>query len=446
MSNALAIASVTRALLDLLNDGLINNNVSATLGQTVSVTALPPDRVLTQQPNGTDPTQLNLFLYQVTFNSGWRHEDLATRDARGNLTALPLLPLNLHYLLTSYGSADLHSEILLGYALQLLHETPVLTRNSLRNTLSANTVPHDVLPTAFQALRASDLADQIELVKLTPEATSVDEMTKIWMALQTHCRTSACYQASVVLIESNRPRRAPLPVVTRGPVDQATGRDRGVEVFPDLLPRVPTITAVEPRDQQRAARLGEVVTITGHKLDAPQVVARFVETRTQQALELPATVAGPAVSVLLPVGPGLGGNDPTLGADTDNWRCALYNVSLRLVSGTAADRLTNELPMVLAPSIVAVSAATNAGVTTFTVSCRPKVRATQRVSLVVGNRELLAEPFAGPAVDTVRFSGGQFVSGAQEWVRLRVDGIESLLVDRSQTPPKFSQSDRVVIP
>lgn len=446
MSNALAIASVTRALLDLLNDGLINNNVSATLGQSVAVTSLPPDRVLTQQQNNTDPTQLNLYLYQITFNPGWRQEDLATRDSRGNLIALPLLPLNLHYLVTSYGSTDLHSEILMGYAMQLLHENPVLTRNALRRTLTANAVPDDVLPTAFQALRASDLADQVELVKLSPEATSVDEMTKIWMALQTHYRTSACYQASVVLIESRRPRRTPLPVLTRGPVDQTTGRDRGVEVFPDLLPHVPTIAAVDPPAKQRAARLGELVTIEGHRLDAPQVFARLVESRTQQAMELPAVSTGSKVTVQLPIGPGLGGADPTLGTDTDNWRCALYNMSLRLVGGPTGEKVTNELPMVLAPRIVAISAATNAGLTTFTVQCEPKVRATQRVSLIVGNRELSAEPFTGPPIDTVQFAGRQFVTGAQEWVRLRVDGIDSLLVDRSQTPPKFSQSDRVVIP
>ncbi len=52
MSNALAIASVTRLLMDLLHDSLIDGNVGTTVGQPVSVTALPPDRILTQQRAG----------------------------------------------------------------------------------------------------------------------------------------------------------------------------------------------------------------------------------------------------------------------------------------------------------------------------------------------------------------------------------------------------------
>ena len=57
---------------DLLNDGLINHNISGVLGSTVTVSALPPDRVVA--PNGTENTQLNLFLHQVTPNLGWRNE------------------------------------------------------------------------------------------------------------------------------------------------------------------------------------------------------------------------------------------------------------------------------------------------------------------------------------------------------------------------------------
>ena len=51
MSNALAIASVTRVLKDLLNNGLIDHDVSDAVGGNVTVTALPPDRIL--GPPGT---------------------------------------------------------------------------------------------------------------------------------------------------------------------------------------------------------------------------------------------------------------------------------------------------------------------------------------------------------------------------------------------------------
>jgi len=77
MSSALAIAGVTAVLRDLLNDGLINHNVSGVLGSTVTVSTVPPDRVVTES------SQLNLFLHQVTPNTGWRNEGLPSRDGSG---------------------------------------------------------------------------------------------------------------------------------------------------------------------------------------------------------------------------------------------------------------------------------------------------------------------------------------------------------------------------
>lgn len=130
MSTALAIAGVTAVLRDLLNDGLINHNISGLLGSSVTVSVQAPDRVVT----GSTPeaSQLNLFMYMVTPNLGWRNEGLPGRDGSGRTRLTnPPLALDLHYLLSAYSGADLHAEILLGYAMQLLHETPVLTREAI---------------------------------------------------------------------------------------------------------------------------------------------------------------------------------------------------------------------------------------------------------------------------------------------------------------------------
>ena len=52
----------------------------------------------------------------------------ATR--RGQRITNPPLALDLHYLLTAYGIAELQAEVLLGYGMQLLHEHPVLGREA----------------------------------------------------------------------------------------------------------------------------------------------------------------------------------------------------------------------------------------------------------------------------------------------------------------------------
>lgn len=206
MSNALAIAAVTAVLKDLLENGLVKDSITTSVGD-VAVTALPPDRISI----GTDErAQLNLFLYQVTQN---RNVDWMSREYRSNhyppligdsRSINPPLALDLHYLLTAYGAKDFQAELLLGYAMQLFHEIPVLTRDiiytALKNASTVNT--SSVLSQAFASVSPSALAEQVGSIKVCPEFFNMEETSKLWSALQTHYRPSAAYQASMVLIES----------------------------------------------------------------------------------------------------------------------------------------------------------------------------------------------------------------------------------------------------
>jgi hypothetical protein len=212
MSNALALAAVTAVIMDLLQNALIDHNLAASVGE-VRVSALPPDRIIPNQ-QGNVNNQLNLFLYKVTPNPGWRNAGLPSRSSDvGDRLTNPPLALDLHYLLTAYGRNDLDAEILLGYGMQLLHETPGLSREAIRNSLAPpSPVSGTILPPAFQALSAADLADQVEQIKITPEYHDNEEMSRIWSAFSTNYRPSTGYLASVVLIESRRPTRVSLPV------------------------------------------------------------------------------------------------------------------------------------------------------------------------------------------------------------------------------------------
>src|SRR5215210_1300111 len=98
MSSALAIASVTAVLKDLLDNAVIDHSLSAAVGGPVTVTALSPGQIKPGD-DGVVNRQLNLFLYHVTPNTGWRNVDLPSRDSRGNRVANPPLALDLYYLL-----------------------------------------------------------------------------------------------------------------------------------------------------------------------------------------------------------------------------------------------------------------------------------------------------------------------------------------------------------
>lgn len=198
MTSALALASVTAVLKDLLENGLARGGVTSKIGGDTSVSALPPDRVA----SGSDEkAQLNLFLYAVTANTRMRADRTAAASATRPLA------LDLHYLLTAYGTQDFQTEILLGHALQLLHETPVLERERIRSTIHtlSHTKDRRVVPPALAALAQSDLADRVQRLEIIPEFLGSEEMSKLWSAMQAKYRPSATYKVSAVVIDGDVP-------------------------------------------------------------------------------------------------------------------------------------------------------------------------------------------------------------------------------------------------
>jgi hypothetical protein len=390
----------------------------------VTVSALPPDRLV--PTNGTESTQLNLFLHQVTPNLGWRNEGLPARDSTGrSRLSNPPLALDLHYLLSAYGAESLHAEILIAYGMQLLHESPVLSRAAINTALNPSPALGATLPPALRALAECGLADQLEQIKITPEYLSTEEMSKLWTAMQSHYRPTAAYMATVVLIEATRPAHAPLPVLTRGPVDPATGRDRGVIAEASLLPPLPTIQTVAPTDLQPAASVGGMVEITGHHLDGTSRTVIFSNSRF-------------AIEQSVSAAPGT--SSTSMQAAVPNVPAGIYQLAARVVrSGETEPRTSNQLPLLIGPLLTTVLpmsvARDGAGTATIVLDCQPQLRPGQSVSLILGALEVAAQPFT-VATGTVTFVVTTAPVG-EHLVRLRVDGIDSPLVNHAATPPVF---------
>ena len=433
MSTALAIAGVSAVLRDLLNDGLVNRNISGVLGSSVTVSLMAPDRVV--PVGGTEASQLNLFLYGVTPNPGWRNEALPSRDTAGRARLTnPPLALDLHYLLSAYSAADLHAEILLGYAMQLLHEMPVLSRETIRTALNPSPATGAALPPALRALSDSDLAEQVELIKITPQHLSNEEMSKLWTATQSHLRPSMAYSASVVLIQARRPARSPLPVLTRGRVDEDTGREAGIAVQPSLLPSVPVLVRAEFPLRQPVAAIGDTVALQGTLLDGTQREAWLRNDRFDIVRMLPVLAPAadrPAATV---AAFSLAGQQAALPAGT-------YRASVRLTRPDAQgeDRLheTNALLLTLAPRITnlpqTVARAGN-GSATVTIQFTPDLHEGQRAALVLGSTQLLPQA-AGGTANSLVFVIPDAPPGVHP-VRLRIDDIDSPIIDMDFEPPQ----------
>jgi hypothetical protein len=428
MSTALAIAGVTAVLRDRLNDGLVNHNVAGLLGSTVNVSVLAPDRVV--PADGTESSQLNLFLYQVMPNASWRNEGLPAHDPSGRqrLSNAPLA-LDLYYLISAYSGGDLHGEILLGYAMQLMHEFPVLSREMIRTALTPSPDVGVVLPPALRALADCGLAEQLELLRITPQSLSNEESSKLWSATQSSIRPTAAYQVSVVLIEATQPTRAPLPVLSRGEVDPVSGRERGVQVSANLIPALPGLEAILPAAEQPVARLGETLSLRGHHLDGAsrEILlsnARFV---IEEALPASGAAASDHMQLVIPL------------ARAADFPVGVYDASARLVRpGETLPRSSNRLAFTLAPQITNLPqtiARDGAGDALVSIDFTPELRPGQRATLLVGQREVVPQSFAAPTASL------DFLLEAAEagdyLIRLRIDSIDSPIVDYATTPPTF---------
>lgn len=437
MSSPLAIGAVSAVLRNLLDNGMIN--VGVPLGP-VKVTAVAPDTIKLEDPDAGP--SLNLFLHRVSPNQGWWNDGLPSRAARdGARLSNPPLALNLHYLLTAYGNADFQAEILLGYGMHLLHERPVLDRAAIRRALDPSPLGPTILPPAFQALVASDLADQVEAITVRMEAIDSEEMSRLWSAIQSNYRPSTSYVVSVVLIEATTPVHTPLPVLARGPIDPVTQRDRGVVVEPSLQPPYPTLEAVVPEHEQPAARLGEKVVLMGHHLDGTSAVVRFAHRLLAAPNEIVVgTNTDPTrLEVTLPSG----------APAEQAWPAGPYELTLSLLrAGEPAARESGVAGMLLAPvaqlpptTVVRDGATQHVSVT---IGVRPRVQPLQKAQLTVGGRTAQARPHPAPT-GSLTFDLGPIPPGPQ-WLRLTVDGVESLLVKRDPPPIGFDPTQRVTVP
>lgn len=202
MSNYLAIATVTATLKHL-----ISQTVQRMPGMQSAV------EVMSGRPEARDNrfVGVNICLYQTTPNTYLRNQDLATRDRAGDFLQVPVVPVNLYYLITFYGKEQ-HQEAqrLLGATMAGLHANPVLTPQQIQQAIAAESW-----------LAESDLHLQPAHVKLVPVALTLEELSKLWTVFfQTSHALSIAYEASPVLISPHMlaplqqpvtPPRKPVP-------------------------------------------------------------------------------------------------------------------------------------------------------------------------------------------------------------------------------------------
>ena len=400
MSNSLAIAAVTSTVRYVLDRALQAPHAGQVGG--AAVTTLHPSAL------GTDDLAasagINVYCFLAAPNHAWNLNDLPTRRSDGSLAARPVAAVDLHYLVTCYGDdATLEPQRLLGRVVVALKTTATLTRDVVAAALDLYA---DDPGTAF--LAESDLAAEVELVKLSPTPLSLEEMSKLWGVLGAPYLLSQTYLATVVLVTAEAQPSLALPVLRRV-----------IGVSPYTPPR---IEEVQPQQAGSAAATGASLLVTGSGLLPSGDGAALVAVGPAELVPEPDARAN-AVRVVL----------------NDMVPAGLHAVSIRHrgpagPAGSPPSRITatsNSVPLLLRPEISAVSV----GASTVTLSLAPPLQAGQRVGVQLSRLDdagpdapgvvsLVLPPVTVPSA-SVAFPRGDVPAGT--WlVRVQADGVDSL--------------------
>ncbi len=406
MSNHLAVATVTAALgrrAHASAAGALNVDVDLQFGRPVAPTG-----------DTIKPT-LHVYLYQVTPNAALRNVDLPTRDSNGRLNGRPRAAIDLHYLLTFYGDATLlMPERMMAAVVRDLHARAVIDAELIRQLIASGD---------HAELDDSDLVNAHERVKFTPTQMSLEELSRLWsIMVQSPYALSVAYHAAVVELDALESGPTALPVLKRGE------QDRGVETVLGPFPQLdswwsgaPAAAARVPRIASfPATQLGDRLLITGATLGGDEVRLQFQHPRLPVATGTLIPVADRDESELRVT-------LPDDAAAQDQWAAGIYAVTVSVKHG-GEEHTSNVLPLVFAARVTDIQpnpAARVGGDVSLTITCRPKVLEHQLVYLLLGGREIAAEPFAG-ASDTLVFQIRNAPAVTDELIRIRVDGVPSL--------------------
>ena len=267
--------------------------------------------------------------------------------------------------------------------------------------------------TAF--LGSSDLADEVELVKLSPATLSLEEMSKLWGVLDTPYLLSLTYLATVVLIAADLTPTLALPVRTRSLIVAATGP--------------PRIAAINADPVNAAIGTGTTLVVRGTGLTGPGAALRVgpalippaagataQELRVIVDADVPAGVHAAQVVHRTPAG---GGGVPPAH-----------------VTATS-----NAVPLLVRPSVVVADIDDEDVKLTIT----PPLQAGQRLTIMLGRLEggapgdrdavtLVQPPVpADDAPQTIVMIDRDDVPDGRWLVRVQVDGVESLAEATGET-------------
>ena len=173
MASSNAIAATGQAILAMIAAGISRDE-------------FPPAKFeLYQASNFQTPMPEGISLYLYRLSAAGEIRNYPPRIAPDGRRYRPLLPINLHYILTAWAREALKQQRLLGQAMRILEDTPVIPAGILN-----------------QGGPEDDTFRPNETVDLIMESLSVADMGAIWDLAKHNVQPSVGYVARMIGLES----------------------------------------------------------------------------------------------------------------------------------------------------------------------------------------------------------------------------------------------------
>jgi hypothetical protein len=386
MSNSYAISAVTATLWKLFHT------------KGITVTTKPPDA-----QNAGGNARLNIFLYQLAENSGYKNMDQPARSYSGDLFKNQQVGLDLYYLLTAYGKDDddLSAQKTLAESVEVLHESPVLTRDLVIEAIN------DVdIKAQMPDIGNADLAEQVELVKVVMHTLSLEDLAKIWTSFfkTSSYRISVCCKATVVLLDGKENARITMPVRERNIYTVVPKKPEIRYVQPQIVEWLPS--GMELNIYGNSLKAEEIKIDLGQGLELENMPSPTFSTDEKLVVNLPGSLAA-GVKQIKVIHPLLLGTPKTLHKGPES-NAALFAVVPKILD--------------LQPTSIPVGAK-------LTVKFEPKITKEQEMRVIIGTYRPLSVEWtttaAATETDIVEVEIPLDIRKDEHPVRLRVDGAES---------------------
>ena len=178
MANSAAIAATGAAILRLLENAYSN----AGFNQKANFVLYQATDLQTVPDFSNKEMGFSLFLYRVAIDGTRRN--LSTRISPDGRHHKPALPLNLYFVLTPWASKADTQLWLLGWAMRVLENTPILPANLLNvpNLATQPFRPDETVELAFDPLTIQDIGmlwDTLKQPRIIPSVTYLARIVQI---------------------------------------------------------------------------------------------------------------------------------------------------------------------------------------------------------------------------------------------------------------------------